>query len=65
MQYVILGAEDAKVLDELVNKAIADGWEPQGGVACSGVFQTWENSRKGYTESETSYTWAQAMVKRS
>lgn len=65
MQYVILGAEDAKVLDELVNNAIADGWEPQGGVTCSGVFQSWENERKGYTESETNYTWAQAMVKRS
>lgn len=65
MQYVIVGAEDAKVLDQLVNNAIADGWEPQGGVACCAVFQTWENSRKGHTESETMYTWAQAMVKRS
>jgi hypothetical protein len=65
MKYTIVGCEDPKILEKLVNDAIADGWEPLGGVAVASCFKTWENSRKGYTESETDYTWAQAMVKRS
>jgi hypothetical protein len=65
MKYVILGAEEAEALDKLVNDAIADGWEPLGGVAVATCFKSWENSRKGYSESQTDYTWAQAMIKRT
>lgn len=64
IEYVIVGAENPDTLEEMVRSAITDGWEPLGGVACTGHFEQWENSRKGYMESETRYTWAQAMIKR-
>ena len=65
MLYEILGAEDIKALEAVVRTAIADGWEPLGGVSVSSHYASWENGRKGYTESETTYIFVQAMVKRS
>jgi hypothetical protein len=35
MQYAIIQHSDPKGLNKLVNKAIAQGWEPQGGVSLS------------------------------
>lgn len=64
MMYEILGADDIKILESEVRKAIADGWEPVGGVSVASHFEQWENERKGYTESETRYTFVQAMIKR-
>lgn len=35
MQYSIVQHSDPKGLNKLINKAIAQGWEPQGGVSVS------------------------------
>ncbi|MCL4431567.1 MAG: hypothetical protein M1300_04515 [Epsilonproteobacteria bacterium] len=35
MQYAIVQHSDLKGLNKLVNKAIGEGWEPQGGVSVS------------------------------
>ena len=63
MTYAILEAGTAYKLCELVAADLAAGWKPQGGVAVCGVFRTWENARKGYTETETDWLYAQAMVR--
>lgn len=64
LQYEILEADEIQKLEIEVHKAIADGWEPLGGVSVSSHYASWENSRKGYTESEDRYSYVQAMVKR-
>lgn len=64
MWYEILGADDLKNLEVEVQKAIDDGWEPLGGVSVTSHYASWENERKGYTESETVYTYLQAMILR-
>lgn len=63
MTYAILEAGSAYKLAEMVARDLASGWKLQGGVAVSGVFRTWENSRKGYVETETDWIYAQAMVR--
>lgn len=63
MQYQIVEAADSETLCALVGGLISEGWIPFGGVAVCGVFRQWENSQKGYTESDESYTYAQAMTK--
>lgn len=65
MEYEILGADDLKNLESVVRDALAEGWEPLGGVAVSSHYARWTNERKGWEESETRYTFLQAMVKRS
>jgi hypothetical protein len=46
-----------------VHEHLTDGWRLHGGVSVAGWHESWENERKGYTESHTSYVLAQAMVK--
>lgn len=65
MQYRLIVEDDRQKLENSVNGAIADGWVPQGGVSVSGWYASWENERKGYTESETTVVFAQAMTKPS
>jgi hypothetical protein len=36
MQYIIIIGHDTKDLTEKVNKAIQEGWKPQGGMATKG-----------------------------
>lgn len=57
LEYMILGAEGNKArieLESIVAKAIAEGWQPQGGVSVS------EASLSGYGY----ITYAQAMTRR-
>ena len=42
---------------------IEDGYEPLGGVSVAVSTETWENQRKGCTETDTDYTYTQAVVK--
>lgn len=65
MKYEIISRDDQAKLAEAVNEYLAAGWELQGGVSVASHFASWENSRKGYTESEHFYIFAQALVKRS
>lgn len=60
--YRILSAETPAELAAMVTEQLNDGWVLAGGVAVCAVFRSWENERKGYTESETDYTYAQAMT---
>jgi len=60
--YKILEAGSAHKLAEMVAQDLAAGWALHGSVAVSGVFRTWENSRKGYVETETDWIYAQAVV---
>lgn len=63
MQYKILAADNMTELETEVNAAIADGWLPLGGVAINEYIHSWENERKGYTESQEHSCYAQAMTK--
>ncbi|HXI24225.1 MAG TPA: DUF1737 domain-containing protein [Pyrinomonadaceae bacterium] len=36
MKYTIVEGSNVKELVEKVNKAIQEGWKPQGGMACKG-----------------------------
>lgn len=63
MEYQILEAADSDTLVARVTDAIAGGWVPLGGVAVTAVHRTWENTRKGYEESETDWTYSQAMTR--
>ncbi len=40
-EYKILVAIDPKVLQDLVNQHIAEGWQPVGGVAVGALVSTW------------------------
>ncbi len=62
MKYRVVCNSDIERLEAEVNKAISEGWKPTGGVSCSESFASWENSRKGYTESDTNHTFVQAMI---
>lgn len=63
MDYQILVSHDSDALAEKVRTAIDGGWHPLGGVSVAVVFESYENERKGYTESSTDYTFTQAMTK--
>jgi hypothetical protein len=60
VEYVVLHADSAEELDQLVSEWIAEGYEPQGGVSVTAY--EW-SEKKGFKE--YSFMWAQAMVKRS
>jgi len=53
MRYVILDAETPDELEKAVGNMLDAGFEPMGGVAV--CHYQWENERKGYTESDTTY----------
>lgn len=63
MEYQVVVRGEAAKLADAVRELIEQGWAPQGGVSVAGWNEQWENSRKGYTESETSVLYAQAMVR--
>lgn len=63
MQYKILNDSNLRELENQVNAAMADGWLPCGGVAINEYTHSWENSRKGGTESQEYSCYAQAMTK--
>jgi len=64
MKYYVAVAANHEALTQAVNTLIEDGYEPLGGLAVSEHTDRWTNERKGYEESETYSTWAQALVKR-
>ena len=59
MQYDIWSDSNIEGLLARVREAIAEGWQPLGGVAISSW--TAHNEREGYDETQSEY--AQAMVK--
>jgi hypothetical protein len=59
-RYQVVTRENLEDLMLAVNAFIHQkGWTPLGGVSV--LHRTWENERKGYSESDT--LWAQAMVR--
>jgi hypothetical protein len=63
MEYVLIESEYASQLEKLVNANIKEGWQPLGGVAISTVFESVENTRKGYMENSTTTTYVQAITR--
>jgi len=57
LKYEILGAETVQQLEKLVRDAIADGWEPQGGVCVARLKQS--NPAVDY---DGLTVWTQAMI---
>lgn len=39
MEYKIIAASNIGTLEQLVNRAIAEGWKPQGGVSADGSYR--------------------------
>jgi hypothetical protein len=62
MKYVVAEGDNAHELGIAVAEWLELNYRPSGGVSVCVVFRTWENERKGYMESETEYTYSQAMV---
>lgn len=56
--YLVVMASSATNLSDQVNALMSKGYVPLGGVSV--VYATWENDRKGYQESETTYHQAMA-----
>jgi hypothetical protein len=63
MEYKVLNERDQEILEQYVNEHLARGWVPCGGISVCSWFETWENTRKGNTESETYTRYAQAMTR--
>jgi hypothetical protein len=63
MEYKIVSRQGDRELEAAVNELIAEGWQPLGGVSVVVLHQTWENERKGYTESDTQWVYSQAMTR--
>ncbi len=62
-EYFLVVASDGDTLIATVNKLLSEGWTLQGGAAVASHYASWENERKGYTESETYHTFTQAMIR--
>lgn len=63
MEYDVIEATELDDLKNRVIEKINQGWIPQGGVSVTAWDEQWENSRNGYTESETYTIFVQAMIK--
>lgn len=62
-EYVVFEFGSSEALQEAVNAALSDGFTPVGGVSVTAVFESYENERKGYAETNTDYIYVQAAVK--
>lgn len=60
--YKVVEADSAEELQQRINNCIKAGFEPIGGISVCVHHTSWENERKGYEETETSYTYCQAVV---
>jgi hypothetical protein len=58
MEYMILEAGDHPEMEIKVNKALAAGWKPQGGIAAYTVME-----RDGYGKTYHNIWFMQAMIK--
>ena len=63
MEYKFVSESRGEVLELSVNNLIALGWAPLGGVSVCVVHSAIENERKGHTEHETEWCYAQAMTR--
>jgi hypothetical protein len=63
MEYIVVLDDTSTGLTEQVREYISKGWAPIGGVAISNWFESWENDRKGYTETTTRSEYCQAMIR--
>lgn len=62
MEYKLVTGETAEELEQAVNALCEKGWEPFGGVAVAMCFKQLEVERKGYTDNEVVYQYAQALT---
>lgn len=63
MEYQLVQSDSFDFFQEAVNTQLAEGWNLAGGVAISTVFESYENSRKGYMENSTTTIYVQAMTR--
>lgn len=63
MDYQVVVSDEATKLADAVRELILQGWKPQGGIAVTGWVESWEDHRKGGTNSDTTVLYAQAMVR--
>ena len=63
MEYKLVSESHGHTLEESVNTLIRTGWVPLGGVAVAVMHSAIENDRKGCTEHETDWVYAQAMTR--
>ena len=63
MEYQVVVRGEATELAEAVSTLVSQGWSLQGGISVTGWIDRWENERKGYSESETTVLYAQAMIR--
>ena len=63
MEYKFVSRENGEELEEAVNESIQHGWVPIGGVSVCAVPTIIEHERKGYTEHEIEWVYAQAMTR--
>lgn len=59
--YKVIHCSSSEELERQINSLIQAGAELIGGVSISSHFESYENERKGYTESNSEYVFAQAV----
>lgn len=59
--YKVIHCSNSEELEIEINKLIQEGADLVGGVSISSHFESYENERKGYTESNSEYVFAQAV----
>jgi len=64
MEYKAVQDNNLNELSKKINKLILDGWEPFGGVGVTVLYVERENLYKGHIESNTTYLYVQAMVRK-
>lgn len=61
--YRVATGASREQLEANVAGLMAEGYRPTGGVSVAVLHTTWENERKGYTESDTDWVYAQGMYR--
>ena len=61
--YRIATGASRQQLEAEVSVLLSEGYRPCGGVSVAVLHMTWENERKGYTEIETDWVYAQGMYR--
>jgi len=59
--YILIERFSAQGLVDAVNQAVAEGYQPLGGVSVATAVTTHENARKGGTEEDIETVYVQAL----
>jgi hypothetical protein len=61
--YRLASGGSRETLEAEVAELLHEGYRPCGGVSVAVLHMTWEDTRKGFQESETDWVYTQAMFK--